>query len=130
MQREHVLHDKLRRVSVLAIDVVLDVEKKKFEHIFDGVKHRAGVKFDYELQPDALKEIIAEYKKLVLAETGKDVLPGEESGSPGKGGAGGAGAPGQPGEQGEAGWGGKGGEGGAGGAGGPPGDKPESGGHP
>jgi len=53
-------------------DVVLDVPKKQFEHIFDGVKKRAKVKFDYELKPDALKEIIAEYKKLVKKETGKD----------------------------------------------------------
>jgi pyruvate,orthophosphate dikinase len=65
-------YDSYRRLIQMFGDVVLDVPKKKFEHIFDGVKHRTGVKFDYELQPDALKEIIAEYKKLVLAETGKD----------------------------------------------------------
>jgi pyruvate,orthophosphate dikinase len=65
-------YDSYRRLIQMFGDVVLDVPKKKFEHIFDGVKHRAGVKFDYELQPDALKEIIAEYKKLVLAETGKE----------------------------------------------------------
>ena len=53
-------------------DVVLDVPKKKFEHIFDGVKAQEKVKFDYDLQPDALKKIIAEYKKLVKKETGKD----------------------------------------------------------
>jgi pyruvate,orthophosphate dikinase len=52
-------------------DVVLDIPKKKFEHIFDGVKTAKKVKFDYELTPDALKKIIAEYKKLVLKETGK-----------------------------------------------------------
>jgi pyruvate,orthophosphate dikinase len=65
-------YDSYRRLIQMFGDVVLDVPKKKFEHIFDGVKHRTGVKFDYELQPDALKEIIAEYKKLVLAETGKE----------------------------------------------------------
>ena len=53
-------------------DVVLDVPKKSFEHIFDGVKKKAKVKFDYELKPEALQEIIAEYKKLVKKETGKD----------------------------------------------------------
>jgi len=57
-------------------DVVLDVPKKKFEHIFDGIKEREKVKFDYELQPEALKEIIAEYKKLVRKETGKDFPQG------------------------------------------------------
>jgi len=64
--------DSYRRLIQMFGDVVLDVPKKKFEHIFDGVKQRLGVKFDYELQPDALKEIIAEYKKLVLADTGKE----------------------------------------------------------
>ncbi len=57
-------------------DVVLDVPKKKFEHIFDCIKHREKVKFDYDLQPDALKEIIVEYKKLVRKETGKDFPQG------------------------------------------------------
>jgi pyruvate,orthophosphate dikinase len=65
-------YDSYRRLIQMFGDVVLDVSKKKFEHIFDGVKKRAKVKFDYELQPDALKQIIAEYKKLVKKETGKD----------------------------------------------------------
>jgi pyruvate,orthophosphate dikinase len=65
-------YDSYRRLIQMFGDVVLDVPKKKFEHIFDGVKHRAKVKFDYELSPDALKQIIAEYKKLILKETGKD----------------------------------------------------------
>src|ERR1017187_4132653 len=65
-------YDSYRRLIQMFGDVVLDVPKKKFEHIFDGVKAREAVKFDYELQPAALKEIIAEYKKLIKAETGKD----------------------------------------------------------
>jgi pyruvate,orthophosphate dikinase len=69
-------YDSYRRLIQMFGDVVLDVPKKKFEHIFDTIKHREGVKFDYELQPDALKEIIAEYKKLVREETGKDFPQG------------------------------------------------------
>jgi pyruvate, orthophosphate dikinase len=65
-------YDSYRRLIQMFGDVVLDVPKKKFEHIFDGVKASMKVKFDYELQPDALKKIIAEYKKLVKKETGKD----------------------------------------------------------
>src|SRR5271157_4120882 len=64
--------DSYRRLIQMFGDVVLDVPKKKFEHIFDGVKAAKKVKFDYELQPDALKKIIEEYKKLVKKETGKD----------------------------------------------------------
>jgi pyruvate,orthophosphate dikinase len=65
-------YDSYRRLIQMFGDVVLDVPKKKFEHIFDGVKAAEKVKFDYLLQPDALKKIIAEYKKLVKKETGKD----------------------------------------------------------
>jgi pyruvate,orthophosphate dikinase len=65
-------YDSYRRLIQMFGDVVLDIPKKKFEHIFDGVKEREHCKFDYELQPAALKEIIAEYKKLVKKETGKD----------------------------------------------------------
>ncbi len=65
-------YDSYRRLIQMFGDVVLDVPKKKFEHIFDGVKAAKKVKFDYDLQPDALKKIIEEYKKLVKKETGKD----------------------------------------------------------
>ena len=65
-------YDSYRRLIQMFGDVVLDVPKKKFEHIFDGVKAKAKVKFDYDLKPEALQAIIAEYKKLVKKETGKD----------------------------------------------------------
>ena len=65
-------YDSYRRLIQMFGDVVLDVPKKSFEHIFDGVKKRAKVKFDYELKPEALQEIIAEYKKLIKKETGKE----------------------------------------------------------
>ncbi len=58
-------YDSYRRLIQMFGSVVLNINKKKFEHIFDGVKHREGVKFDYDLNADALKEIVAEYKKLI-----------------------------------------------------------------
>src|SRR5579863_2440366 len=69
-------YDSYRRLIQMFGDVVLDVPKKKFEHIFDSIKEREKVKFDYELQPKALQDIIAEYKKLVRKETGKDFPQG------------------------------------------------------
>src|ERR1700734_4113331 len=48
-------YDSYRRLIQMFGNVVLDIPKKKFEHIFDGVKPARKVKFDYELQPDALK---------------------------------------------------------------------------
>ncbi|HET7102465.1 MAG TPA: pyruvate, phosphate dikinase [Terracidiphilus sp.] len=65
-------YDSYRRLIQMFGDVVLDIPKKKFEHIFDAVKHREKVKFDYDLTSNALKQIIAEYKKLVQKETGRD----------------------------------------------------------
>ncbi len=65
-------YDSYRRLIQMFGDVVLDIPKKKFEHIFDSVKASQKVKFDYELTPDALMKIITEYKKLVKKETGKD----------------------------------------------------------
>ena len=65
-------YDSYRRLIQMFGDVVLDIPKKKFEHIFDSIKERQGVKYDYQLQPPALKDIIAEYKKLVKKETGKE----------------------------------------------------------
>jgi pyruvate,orthophosphate dikinase len=65
-------YDSYRRLIQMFGDVVLDIHKHKFEVIFDAVKEREGVKFDYELGPKALQEIIAEYKKLVKKETHKE----------------------------------------------------------
>jgi len=69
-------YDSYRRLIQMFGDVVLEIPKKKFEHIFDAVKEHEGVKYDYELGPDALKKIIDEYKKLVRKETGKDFPQG------------------------------------------------------
>jgi pyruvate,orthophosphate dikinase len=65
-------YDSYRRLIQMFGDVVLDIHKSKFAEIFDGIKQRQGLKFDYELSPESLKEIIVEYKKLVKKETGKE----------------------------------------------------------
>jgi pyruvate, orthophosphate dikinase len=65
-------YDSYRRLIQMFGDVVLDIHKHKFSEIFDGIKQREGLKYDYELSPESLKEIIVEYKKLVKKETGKE----------------------------------------------------------
>src|SRR3984957_13450278 len=65
-------YDSYRRLIQMFCSVVLNISKKKFEHIFDTIKDREHIKLDYELQAPALKEIVAEYKKLIKKETGKD----------------------------------------------------------
>jgi pyruvate,orthophosphate dikinase len=64
--------DSYRRFIQMFGNVVLEIPKSEFEHIFDGQKKKRGIKLDTELTADDLKTVIAGYKKLVKKETGKD----------------------------------------------------------
>ena len=64
--------DCYRRLIQMFGDVVLDIHKAKFEEIFDGMKHKKAAKLDTELDANALKEIIAGYKKLVRQEAKRE----------------------------------------------------------
>ncbi len=65
-------YDSYRRFIQMFGNVVLEIPKDKFEHIFDGQKKKRGFKLDTELTAEDLKAVIAGYKKLVKQETGKD----------------------------------------------------------
>ena len=52
-------------------NVVLEIPKSEFDHVFDGRKKKAKAKLDTDLTADDLKAVIAEYKKLVQKKTGK-----------------------------------------------------------
>jgi len=65
-------YDSYRRFIQMFGNVVLDIGKDKFEHIFDGQKKKRGFKLDTQLTPEDLKDVIKGYKKLVKKETGKD----------------------------------------------------------
>jgi pyruvate,orthophosphate dikinase len=65
-------YDSYRRLIQMYGNVVLDIEKSAFEEVFDGQKHKRGVKLDTELTADDLKEVIAKYKEVVRKHTGKD----------------------------------------------------------
>ncbi|MGB9905938.1 MAG: pyruvate, phosphate dikinase [Candidatus Saccharicenans sp.] len=64
--------DCYRRLIHMFGDVVLDIPKKKFEEILRAHKEASGIQFDHELTEKTLEEIIAGYRKLVVAETGRD----------------------------------------------------------
>jgi pyruvate,orthophosphate dikinase len=53
-------------------NVVQEIKKAEFEEIFDAKKKQRKVKLDTELNEGALKEVIAEYKKLVKKHTKRD----------------------------------------------------------
>jgi pyruvate, orthophosphate dikinase len=58
-------YDSYRRLIQMFGNVVLDVEKAEFEHVFDGKKKQKKAKLDTDLDAKALQEVIAEYKKVV-----------------------------------------------------------------
>jgi pyruvate,orthophosphate dikinase len=61
-------YDSYRRLIQMFGNVVLDIEKHAFDEVFDGKKKQRKVKLDTELDAKALKEVIAEYKKVVKRE--------------------------------------------------------------
>jgi pyruvate, orthophosphate dikinase len=63
--------DCYRRFIQMFGNVVLDIEKRDFDHLFEARKKKAHAKFDTDLTADDLKAIIVEYKKLVQKKTGK-----------------------------------------------------------
>ncbi len=65
-------YDSYRRFIQMFSDVVMEIEKKKFEAILDEFKEKKGVKFDTDLDANDLEEIIKAYKALYKAEKGED----------------------------------------------------------
>lgn len=65
-------YDSYRRFIQMFGDVVMEIDKKKFDEVFDGQKKKAGAEFDVDLTTDDLKEIILGYKKVVKKELGRD----------------------------------------------------------
>ena len=64
--------DAYRRFISMFARIVQGISAEKFDHVLDEAKEKAGVKSDPELSADQLREVVAEYKKIVKAETGAD----------------------------------------------------------
>jgi len=69
---ERFAYDSYRRLIQMYGNVVLDIPKAEFEEVFDGQKHKRGVKLDTELTAADLQEVIAQYKKVVREHTKQD----------------------------------------------------------
>ncbi len=65
-------YDSYRRLIQMFGNVVLEIPKHAFDEVFDGVKAKKKAKLDTDLDANALKEVIAEYKKVVKKQTGRD----------------------------------------------------------
>lgn len=65
-------YDSYRRFIQMFSDVVMEIEKVKFENILESVKTKNGIVLDTELTADNLKEIVRKYKELYKEEKDLD----------------------------------------------------------
>ena len=71
-QNPRFAYDSYRRFIQMFSDVVMGVEKAKFEAILDAAKEAKGVKQDTELDAEDLKAVVANYKELYKKELGAE----------------------------------------------------------
>ncbi|MDK2820883.1 MAG: pyruvate, orthophosphate dikinase [Clostridia bacterium] len=69
---ERFAFDCYRRFIQMFGNVVLGIDHDNFEAVLEKHKQRLGVKFDSELTPQVLQEIIAEYKDVVSSQSGSE----------------------------------------------------------
>ncbi len=67
-KNERFAYDSYRRFIQMFSDVVMEVEKAKFDAIFDDVKKKNNCKLDTELTAENLKEVVERYKQLYAEE--------------------------------------------------------------
>lgn len=65
-------YDSYRRFIQMFSDVVLGINKYKFDRVLESVKESNGLKDDTELSVENLKEIVDRYKEIVKRETRKE----------------------------------------------------------
>ncbi len=65
-------YDSYRRFIQMFSDVVMGLEKSRFERIIDDMKEKKGVKMDTELDVNDLKEMVVKFKEFYKEELGKD----------------------------------------------------------
>jgi pyruvate,orthophosphate dikinase len=69
---ERFAYDSYRRFIQMFSDVVMEIEKPKFEAILDAVKQENNAKMDTDLTAENLKEVVKRYKELYRKEKGED----------------------------------------------------------
>jgi len=69
---ERFAYDSYRRFIQMFSDVVMEIEKSKFEKILDDVKQENNAELDTDLTADNLKEVVKRYKELFKEEKGFD----------------------------------------------------------
>jgi len=70
-KNERFAWDCYRRFITIFGDVVLGIERRAFDEMLERAKAEAGARTDADLQPEPLKTLVVEFKRLVQARTGK-----------------------------------------------------------
>jgi len=71
-QNERFAYDSYRRFIQMFGNVVMGIHLDRFEKVLEKAREKAGVEFDYQLPPQALQELIGEYKEIVREATGRE----------------------------------------------------------
>ncbi|WP_396276443.1 pyruvate, phosphate dikinase [Haloimpatiens lingqiaonensis] len=69
---ERFAYDSYRRFIQMFSDVVMGIEKRKFEEVLDEFKCKKGVKYDTDLDAQDLKNVVESYKKIYKKEMGEE----------------------------------------------------------
>ncbi|WP_125152551.1 pyruvate, phosphate dikinase [Clostridium rectalis] len=69
---ERFAYDSYRRFIQMFSDVVMGIDKRKFEDVLDEVKESIGAKFDTDLKSSDLKLIVNKFKEIYKKEMGED----------------------------------------------------------
>lgn len=64
--------DSYRRFIQMFSDVVMGIDKNKFEKVLDEAKAAKGVQHDTDLTADDLREVVQKFKEIYKAEIGSD----------------------------------------------------------
>jgi pyruvate, orthophosphate dikinase len=70
-KNERFAWDCYRRFITIFSDVVLGIERHAFDSMLEEAKAETGAKTDADLQPEPLKALVVEFKRLVQTRTGK-----------------------------------------------------------
>ena len=70
-QNPRFAYDSYRRFITMFSDVVMEIEKVKFDKIMDAMKEEKGVVMDTDLDASDLKNLVAKFKELYQREKGE-----------------------------------------------------------
>jgi len=70
-RNERFAWDCYRRFITLFGDVVLAIDRRAFDTLLEAAKSRTGARTDADLQPDALRALVGEFKAAVQDKTGR-----------------------------------------------------------